>query len=56
MLRRLKVFRDDESGLVLVEYGLILTLITILVIGSLVSMGGSVSGFFTDALAGLAAR
>lgn len=49
----LKAFVKDESGGIIVEYGLILTLITILVIGSMVSMGNSVDGFFNSALAGL---
>jgi|GEM_PF-4795436 len=50
---RCKAFANDESGTVLIEYGLILTLITILIIGSLEAMGASVIGFFTDALNGL---
>lgn len=46
-------FWRDESGSVAIEYGLILSLITVLLIGSMVAIGGSVNSFYTNALDGL---
>ncbi|MFW0777009.1 MAG: Flp family type IVb pilin [Rickettsiales bacterium] len=43
----------DNAGTVAIEYGLIVTIISVIAIGSMISVGGSVDGFFTSALAGL---
>ena len=46
LLRRL--FHEDEDGQTLVEYGLLLALITLVVFAALVLLGPIVSGFFID--------
>lgn len=46
LLRRL--FHEDEDGQTLVEYGLLLALITLVVFAALVLLGPIVSGFFMD--------
>jgi len=53
MRASLKKFMSDESGSVAIEYACILTLITIGIVGSLASMGNSVSTYLENALAGL---
>lgn len=42
----------DETGTVSIEYGLIVTILSIIAIGSMLAMGGSVNSFFTSASAG----
>lgn len=39
---------EDEDGQTLVEYGLLLALITLVVFAALLLLGPIVSGFFTD--------
>ena len=46
LLRQL--FREDEDGQTLVEYGLLLALIAIVVFIAVVLLGDIVSGFFID--------
>jgi Flp pilus assembly pilin Flp len=46
-------FLRDETGAVPVEYALILTLISIVAIGSMLAIGGSVNTYLTDAHTGL---
>ena len=46
ILRRL--LHEDEDGQTLVEYGLLLALITLVVFAALVIIGPIVSGFFMD--------
>lgn len=42
------LLHEDEDGQTLVEYGLLLALITLVVFAALVLLGPIVSGFFTD--------
>jgi len=42
------LFREDEDGQTLVEYGLLLALIAIVVFIAVVLLGDIVSGFFID--------
>ena len=44
----LKKFVADESGATAIEYALIATIISIVVVTSLTSMGVSLNGFFTS--------
>jgi len=46
MLRKIKQFCRDESGATAIEYGLIVALIAVALIGALETMGGSLSNFF----------
>jgi pilus assembly protein Flp/PilA len=50
---RLWRFKSEESGQTLVEYALILMLVTLLTITALTSIGTTVSAFFTNAATGL---
>lgn len=43
----------DEKGTVAIEYGLILLIISIVAIASMIALGASVNGFFTNASNGL---
>ena len=43
-----ELFREDEDGQTLVEYGLLLALIAIVVFIAVVLLGDIVSGFFID--------
>ncbi len=45
--RYLRDFARDESGATASEYALVLSLISMTIIGSVVSLGTSVDGFFT---------
>ena len=38
----------DEEGATAVEYGLIVGLIAVVIIGAVAILGGTLSGFFTD--------
>jgi pilus assembly protein Flp/PilA len=40
-------FAKDESGATAIEYGLIAALISVVIIGALVTIGPKVSGMFT---------
>lgn len=42
----------DESATVAIEYTLIATIISIIAIGSMIIIGGSVDGFFNTVLVG----
>ena len=46
-MNMLKSFWKDESGATAIEYGLIAGLISVIIIGVLTSMGGSLFGIFT---------
>jgi len=46
MLRKIKSFYRDESGATAIEYGLIVALIAVALIGALTTLGSSLSGFF----------
>lgn len=41
-------FRDDERGQGMVEYGLILALVAVVVIGALIALGGSLGDIFNE--------
>jgi len=43
----------NESGTTTIEYGLIVTILSVIAIGSMIAIGGSVAGFFANASAGL---
>ena len=43
----LKRFFKEESGQGMVEYGLIIALVAVVLIGVLTAMGGGLSGLFT---------
>jgi len=47
MLTNLKSLIRDESGVTAIEYGLIAALVSVVAIGALQSMGGSLSIMFT---------
>ncbi|HET7560734.1 MAG TPA: Flp family type IVb pilin [Limnochordia bacterium] len=49
MLQRFSQFWADESGQGMVEYGLILALIAVVVVGVLVTLGGGIKGIFQKA-------
>ena len=46
-------FLKDERATVSIEYALIVTILSIIAIGSMISVGGSVNSFFTSASNGL---
>lgn len=46
--RRLVELKKDEKGQGMVEYGLIIGLIAIVVVGALVFLGPKISGMFTN--------
>ncbi len=48
MLKILKRFVRNEEGATAIEYGLIAALVAVAAIGALESMGGSLSGAFTE--------
>ncbi len=51
MLRRfLTRFRRDESGATAIEYGMILALMFLVILGALQAFGGSGSGIFNTAM------
>jgi Flp pilus assembly pilin Flp len=53
--RSLTQYGEDarESGQALVEYALILMLVTLLAVAALTTIGSSVTGFLSDAAAGV---
>ena len=44
----MKKFFKDESGQGMVEYGLIIALVAIVIIGALTAMGGGIKDKFTE--------
>jgi pilus assembly protein Flp/PilA len=49
MTRLLKAFAQDESGATAIEYGLIVALIAVIIVGAVTTLGGNISGAFTKA-------
>ena len=47
MIRLLRDLRCDQKGLTMIEYALLASMITIILIGMLESMGVSLKSFFT---------
>ena len=45
----LNAHRDEERGASAVEYGLLVTLIALAIIGGAAALGGALDGLFTDA-------
>jgi pilus assembly protein Flp/PilA len=45
--------RDDERGASAVEYGLLVALIAVFIIGALTALGGGLSGLFGEVTAAL---
>ncbi len=50
ILRRL---RTDESGVTAIEYGLIASLVAVVIIGAVTTLGTSLTGIFTTIAAAL---
>jgi pilus assembly protein Flp/PilA len=48
-MERIKNFFKDESGASAVEYGLLVALIALVIIGAVSSLGGSLSAKFQEA-------
>ncbi|MBM4295070.1 MAG: Flp family type IVb pilin [Deltaproteobacteria bacterium] len=48
-MERIKRFFKDESGASAVEYGLLVALIAVVIIGAVTALGGAISGQFTAA-------
>lgn len=48
MSRFVTRFLKDESGATAIEYGLIAALIAVVIIGALTSVGGNLTGTFTE--------
>lgn len=54
MIERIRqLFSSREEGQGMIEYGLIIALVSIAVIGVLIAFGPALIGIFTQALAGL---
>lgn len=49
LIIRLKTFSMSEKGQGMVEYGLIIALVAIVVIGAIMLLGGNITGIFTKA-------
>lgn len=49
MLKKMAALLRDEEGQGMVEYGLIIALVSVVLIGVLMTMQGSLSGVFTGA-------
>jgi len=49
MKKMLNWFTREESGQGMVEYGLIIALVAVVLIGALVALNGGLSGIFGDA-------
>ena len=47
MKRLLKAFAKDESGATAIEYGLIVALIAVIVVGAVTTLGGNLKTAFT---------
>jgi pilus assembly protein Flp/PilA len=50
MKRFLTRFRDDDSGATAIEYGLIIALIFLAILGSLTAFGDATNGLFQTAM------
>ena len=48
-MERIKNFFKDESGASAVEYGLLVALIAVVIIGAITALGSSIQGGFTKA-------
>lgn len=46
MTRLLKAFAQDESGATAIEYGLIVALIAVVIVGAVTTLGGNLSTAF----------
>lgn len=55
MKRFLSRFRRDDSGATAIEYGIILALMFLVILGALQAFGGSGSGIFNTAMNALRA-
>lgn len=49
MTRLLKAFAQDESGATAIEYGLIVALIAVIIVGAVTTLGTNISGAFSKA-------
>jgi pilus assembly protein Flp/PilA len=49
MTRLLKAFAHDESGATAIEYGLIVALIAVVIVGVVTTLGGNLSTAFNKA-------
>lgn len=49
MTRLLKAFAQDESGATAIEYGLIVALIAVIIVGAVTTLGGNLQTAFTKA-------
>ncbi len=47
MTRLLKAFVQDESGATAIEYGLIVALIAVIIVGAITTLGGNLKTAFT---------
>jgi pilus assembly protein Flp/PilA len=54
-MERIKNFFSDESGASAVEYGLLVTLIALAIIGGATALGGSLDALFNNAAGRLVA-
>ncbi|NLJ63754.1 MAG: Flp family type IVb pilin [Alcaligenaceae bacterium] len=52
-MQLLKDFIKDESGATAIEYGLIAGLIAVVIIGTLTTLGGNISGLFDEISQGI---
>lgn len=52
-MERIKNFFKDESGASAVEYGLLVSLIAVVIIGAVTALGTGISGTFTTAAGSL---
>lgn len=46
MTRLLKAFAQDESGATAIEYGLIVALIAVIIVGAITTLGGNLKSAF----------
>ena len=53
MQSQLRSLKDDEQGATAVEYGLIVGLIAVVIIGAVGTLGGTLLGWFNDINTGL---
>jgi pilus assembly protein Flp/PilA len=54
-MERIKNFFKDESGASAVEYGLLVALIAVVIIGAVTTLGQNISGKFDEAATGIGA-
>jgi pilus assembly protein Flp/PilA len=55
IVRAADVLRRDEKGATAIEYGLIAGLVSVVIIGTLITLGGDLLSVFTSIQTGLAA-